>query len=178
MATDDREAVVVRADELRKSLRPNKLRKSLRFKWCNACNGKGCERCNGRGSVERTEAEKLAAKREHIAAVKREAYELLQLCHVPHPLCALIADLWGGYPAFWKTSNPAFVVAARIDGQYPDGELGRNELARLVRDELQAMKAANRLDPDFKIASSFTKQITSWRRHPEYDRIVRVMRGE
>lgn len=147
MAADPRrEAIVVRADELRKALR----RKGLQHE----------------------------EKRDLIAAVKRETYELLQELHVPHPLCGLIADLWGGYPAFWRSQNPAPLIAARIEGEHAPGELGRNELDRLLRAELESRKAANRLDPDYRIARCYRRQITNWRREPVYQRIVRQTRGE
>lgn len=143
---DHREGLVIRAQELRESLREEGL--------------------------------SFEEKRARYAAVKRETYDLLQEAHLPHPLCALVADLWGGYEGFVERVSPAFVVAAGIEGRHPAGRIGRNELARQLAEQLREMKAAGRLPADFDTEKDFRHQITRWRKDRTYRRIVSQSRGE
>ena len=118
-------------------------------------------------------------KRDALAAIKREALELLQRLEAPHPLWALIAELWG-----WESFAPRlpgqvvyperdglvqtedlFLRAARIEA-HTESPLPLKELSRRLNHELSERHG------DLHRERDYTKSLRTWRKRADYKALI------
>lgn len=136
-----------------------------------------------------------AEKREARAAIKRETIELLQHLGVPHPLWALIAELFGKIKidpetgearGDWSSfagrppgrvvyerdgvmvTDDAFLRVAKMEAR-SDGPIPLEELSRRLNRELSERHGELHTETDY------TKQIRTWRERAEYKALVRSL---
>ena len=122
-----------------------------------------------------------AEKREARAAIKRETIELLQHLGVPHPLWALIAELWGwesfarrppGRAVYERdgvmVTDDTFLRVAKMEAR-SDGPIPLKELSRRLNRELSERHGELHTETDY------TKQIRTWRKQAEYKALVQSL---
>jgi hypothetical protein len=137
-----------------------------------------------------------AKKREELAAIKRETLELLIHLRAPHPLWALIAELWGSFDIDSETGKPrasdwssfaarppgqlsyqcdglvvtddAFLRVAKMEAR-SDASIPLRELSRRLNHELSERYGELHTETDY------TKQIRAWRKRPDYRALVQSL---
>ncbi len=136
-----------------------------------------------------------AKKREALAAIKRETIELLQHLGVPHPLWALIAELFGKIKIDPETgeargdwsnfadrppgravyerdglvdTDDVFLRAARIEAR-AESPIPLRALSRRLNRELSERHG------DLHAETDYTKQIREWRKREDYKALVRSL---
>ncbi len=133
-----------------------------------------------------------AEKREARAHIMREALELLQQSGTPHPLWALIADLFGKIKidpetdearGDWSSfadrppgrvvyerdgvvvTDDAFLRVAKMEAR-SDGHIPLKELSRRLNRELSERHGELHTETDY------TKQIRTWRKRDDYKALL------
>ncbi len=111
-------------------------------------------------------------RRDALIAIKRETIQQLKYrLEVPHPLCELIAELFGPccidvLPPGVSIPSDVFIRAARTEAE-AGSPLPLKELSRRLNRELRTCHG------ELHKKTDYTKQIRTWRKQAKYQAAVR-----